>query len=120
MSDPKSAVGPSLQFAAAQQFGRFRSGADIQRAAIRSLVAVVCGGKNMPAARRVRERAVLFAKIVKIRPHIHRRTGCPLDEIVRHELAAVPVKIVMQPGMQGAEFLAISCGMSGCPLSAAA
>jgi hypothetical protein len=64
------------------------------------------GDKIMPAARRVRERAVLFAKIVKIRPHIHRRTGCTLDEIVRHELAAVPVKVVAQPGVQRAEFAA--------------
>ena len=40
------------------------------------------------------KRAIFFAKIIKIRPHVHRRTGCALDEIVRHELAAVPVKIV--------------------------
>ena len=67
------------------------------------------------------KRAVFFAKIAKIRPYSHRLTSCALDQIVGHELAAVPVKIVMQPGMQGAEFpLAISCGMSGCPLSAAA
>ena len=66
------------------------------------------------------KRAVFFAKIAKIRPYSHPLTSCALDQIVGHELAAVPVKIVMQPGMQGAEFLAISCGMSGCPLSAAA
>ena len=76
-----SVDGPSLQFAA-QQFGRFRNEADIHRAAIRSLVAVVCGGKIMPAVRRVRERAVLFAKIIKIRPHIHPCAGCALDKIV--------------------------------------
>src|SRR5277367_5198579 len=83
-------MSPDVAFAAAQQFVRFRSEADTQRAALtepelmstplmRSLVAAVCGGKIMPATRRVRERAVLFAKIVKIRPHIHRRTGCTLD-----------------------------------------
>ena len=60
----------------------------------------------MPAARAVRERAVLLVKIVEIRPHIHGLISCAPDEIVGHELAAVPVKIVMQPGMQGAEFTA--------------
>ena len=40
------------------------------------------------------KRTVFFAKIIKIRPHVHHRAGCALDEIVRHELAAVPVKIV--------------------------
>ena len=52
------------------------------------------------------KRAVFFAKIAKIRPYSHRLTSCALDQIVGHELAAVPVKIVMQPGMQGAEFTA--------------
>ena len=52
------------------------------------------------------KRAVFFSKIVKIRPYSHRLTSCALDQIVGHELAAVPVKIVMQPGMQGAEFTA--------------
>ena len=52
------------------------------------------------------KRAVFFAKIVKIRPYSHRLTSCALDQIVRHELAAVPVKIVTQPGMQRAEFAA--------------
>ena len=60
----------------------------------------------MPAARAVRERAVLLVKIVEIRPHIHGLISCAPDEIVGHELAAVPVKIVAQPGMQRAEFAA--------------
>jgi hypothetical protein len=54
--------------------------------------------KTAPAVRRVRGQpikgTVFFAKIIKIWPHIHRRAGCALDEIVRHELAAVPVKVI--------------------------
>jgi hypothetical protein len=46
------------------------------------------------------ERAVFFSKIVKIRSYSHRLTSCALDEIVGHELAAVPVKIVMQPAIR--------------------
>src|SRR6478736_4687251 len=51
------------------------------------------------------KRAVFLAKITKIRPYSHRLTSCALDQIVGYELAAVRVKIVMQPGMQGAEFI---------------
>jgi len=40
------------------------------------------------------KRTVFFAKIIKIWSHVHHRAGCALYEIVRHELAAVPVKIV--------------------------
>jgi hypothetical protein len=40
------------------------------------------------------KRTVFFAEIIKIRPHVHRRAGRALDEIVRNELAAVPLKIV--------------------------
>ena len=45
-------------------------------------------------------------KIIEVWPHTHGSIGCALDEIVGNELAAVPVKIVAQPGMQGAEFAA--------------
>src|SRR5215467_9499781 len=50
------------------------------------------------------ERTVFFAKIIKIRSHVHRGARCTLDEIVRHELAAMPVKTVAQPGAQRLKF----------------
>src|SRR5215472_12169384 len=50
------------------------------------------------------ERTVFFAKIIKIRSHVHRCARCTLDKIVRHELAAMPIKAVAQPGTQCPEF----------------
>jgi hypothetical protein len=68
------------------------------------------------------KRTVFLAKIVEIRLRVHFGAGCALNEIVWLELAAVPVKIVAQPGAQRPRIrpLVISAGTSGCALSAAA